>query len=486
MGAVLDSRPDFLHAQAPRPPRMTADLGHWAVAGIIFVSVTCPVVTLSGALPWFRVEQLALLPITCVYLWLLLAGSARPVRFNGLFLIGLIYSGCILLSLFWGTVVLGHTFLLRDLYEIPKALLPVVFFTLGLEADLSEAALRRVLRFFSAGLVPVCLYAWAQWIGLGISFWLAQFYSGGWHDEGSLAHYRRVYSTMGNPNLLGQLLTWAIAALALALLLHLGSRLQNWLLVVACLVTMAMTGSRYGLIDTTLALVLTLFLSISTIHRRWSLLALFAFLLAIFAGTTLMVARSNRATLDRIESLGNPLESDSLRGRLDELWPDADQKFFQSPLFGHGPAKSIFWNVITDSEYLDVLQKFGLIGFFAYLAYYVYAFRFLWRGLKYGRRCSADSELLLPGTFWALRLSLVMVVTALVMNIGMSTFYNEPLQGFFWLWLGMGASAARRLAALQSARFAMNMDLRERFGQFSTGLTPGLGPGLHYSKLSTS
>jgi hypothetical protein len=29
------------------------------------------------------------------------------------------------------------------------------------------------------------------------------------------------------------------------------------------------------------------------------------------------------------------------------------------------------------------------------------------------------------------------------MNIGMSTFYNPSLQGFLWMWLGIGAANVR-------------------------------------------
>jgi hypothetical protein len=39
-----------------------------------------------------------------------------------------------------------------------------------------------------------------------------------------------------------------------------------------------------------------------------------------------------------------------------------------------------------------------------------------------------------------------MLITGLGMNIGMSTFYSAPLQGFFWLWMGIGVSAALKIA----------------------------------------
>jgi hypothetical protein len=59
-------------------------------------------------------------------------------------------------------------------------------------------------------------------------------------------------------------------------------------------------------------------------------------------------------------------------------------------------------------------------------------------------------ESALPGAFWMVRLSFVMVVTALLMNVGMSTFYNAALQGFLWMWLGLGVASARQLRSVQT------------------------------------
>jgi O-antigen ligase len=204
-----------------------------------------------------------------------------------------------------------------------------------------------------------------------------------------------------------------------------------------------MTGSRYGLLNTGLALVVIFLLSVSIKRRSGALLTLFLVLLPTFGWITISVANRNRATRDRFQTLRNPLDTDSFRGRFDDLWRDAAKEFVESPIFGHGPAKAMFSDIVTDSEYLDVLKEFGLIGFFAYLAYYIYPFRRLWRGLKHAGRSDPVLDIQRPAGLWVLRFSFIMLITALVMNIGMSTFYNQPLQGFFWLWMGIGVSAAR-------------------------------------------
>jgi O-antigen ligase len=414
-----------------------------AITVLLSVCVLAPVVNFTGSLPWLRAEQLALLPICAVYAWLLFAGLARLVRFNALFVIAPIYCACILLSLFFGTYFLGHAFLYRDLYELPKALFPIAFFTLGVEARLSEVWIRRSLALYSVAIFLVCLYAWAQWMDLGISHQLSLVYSGGAHDDGALAHYRRVYSTMGNPNVLGQLMTWSISAFTLALIFGVGSRLRNVVMVSCCLITLAMTGSRYGLLDTGLAFLLIFLLSFSVRERRRTLVLLLLALLPFFVAIVTVVARSNQATLDRFQTLSDPLQTDSLRGRLDELWPDASVAFTASPIVGNGSAKAIFTGIVTDSEYLDVLKEFGIIGFLAYFAYFIYPLRLLCRGIRNTGRSDLSGETHFPAAIAALQLSFVMLITAVVMNVGMSTFYSEPLQGFFWLWMGIGVSIVR-------------------------------------------
>jgi O-antigen ligase len=425
---------------------------------LLVASVLAPVVTVSDSLPWFRVEQLALLPIGLGYLWLLLAGYVRPPRFNWLFVIAPAYCFCILLSTFYGSFVLGHEFLVRDLFEVPKALLPTLFFIFGLGAAPSEKWIRRLLGWLAASAGLVCTYAFAQWLNLGIANQLNQIYSGGFHDDGSLAHYRRVYSTMGNPNLLAQLMTWIIPIFAVAMLFRVGNQVRNCLVVLICLAALAMTGSRYGLLDTALALALIFLLTAPFPRRRKTLITFLLALVPLFAGVIYLVANSNQATLDRFLTLSDPSQTDSFRQRADDIWPEARAQFFQSPVLGHGPAKVIFSDVVTDSEYLDVLKEFGVVGFAAYLAYLCYPLWLLWGGLK----CAIRSRVMveqLRGSYLLLQVAFIMLVTAFVMNIGMSTFYGEPIQGYLWLWLGLGAGMAERF---QSGAAVLHAPATER------------------------
>jgi hypothetical protein len=41
---------------------------------------------------------------------------------------------------------------------------------------------------------------------------------------------------------------------------------------------------------------------------------------------------------------------------------------------------------------------------------------------------------------------IVMVVTAMLMNIALTTFYNQLLQAFLWIWMGLGVRSAKTIS----------------------------------------
>ena len=426
--------------------RLSQLMAQTSIIAMICAAMMVPGITFSQALPWFKAEQVLLPVIFLGYGLLLLAGLARTIRLNGMFVIAFLYTFSIILSIWYGSVVLGQSVILRDYYEFPKIWLPVIFFTIGYEAELSESSIRRLMLFLAAAIALVALYAWGQWASLGITFKIDPYYSAGEHINGALARYRRVFSTMGNANVLGQLMTWSVAAYLLAFLSKVGNRARNLAVVFVCLVTLAMTGSRYGLLTTSLAVVMVLALQSASGRRRGEQLALLLLLIPVFALTIQTVATTNKSTIERFGTLQRSMEVDSLRTRLDDLWKDAGNDFAQSPFVGHGPAKKIYTDIITDSEYLDVLKEFGIIGFCIYLAYYLFPLYLVWNGLRSAKRAGPRLEDRLPAQMMAVRLSFIMIVTAMVMNIGETTFYSQVLQGFLWIWMGIGARAAKTIA----------------------------------------
>jgi O-antigen ligase len=430
--------------------RERTDLGHkflrFAVVSLTIISILAPVVRLNSEF-CIKLDQLLLPLVAFIYASLVLAGFARPFRPNAMMAVGLLFFGCIGLSLVYGTQIIGHPFLTRDLFELVKPVFPVIFYTLACEADFSEESLRALGRFLIPAIFLICIYAYGQWFSLGFTAYLQPYYSGGLHDDGGLAHYRRVYSTLSNPNYLGMLMTWIIAAFVMRALIRVGSQFWNLLVLLTSLVTLTMTGSRYGLIDTVVAMGLIFIIPTPTqMSGRRRRLLLLATLPLVFT-TILAISVSNRATLDRFEKLQDPLKENSLRMRLDGLWKDAADQFLASPLLGQGPAKIIFSDVNTDSEYLQILKQFGLIGLVPYLSLFLVPLASVSRGLRLVRTHGAWIENRRPAIYWALCLSFIMSVTALVMNIGMGTYYNLSLVAFLWMWMGIGTSCARRMAS---------------------------------------
>jgi len=446
---LTNTAPATLHAFAHRHSisrtHLRERLAEITVILLILLSILPPLVGWDPDSLYLKWEVVLLPVIGLLYGWLLLAGIFRAIHFNGIFVVASLFSVLVALSIWYGSVILHQSIVLRDFYEFPKLWLPVAFFTIAHEAKLSEASLRRLLSFFAGALALICLYAWAQWGGLEFTHSLDNYYSAGEHVQSALSYSRRVYSTMGNPNVLGQLLTWSIATFLLATVFRVGSQVRNIIVIVACLIALAMTGSRYGLLATALALILVVASSFAAPRPRLSRLALPLVLLPLFAGAILVVSNSNQRTLERFQTLQAPVETDSFRQRADQLWLDALDSFSQSPLLGRGPAKTTFEGIVTDSEFLDVLKKFGLLGFAAYLAFYLFPLLLIWRGMRAARRADPALELRIPATFLVLRLGFVMVLTALIMNVGMSTFYNAVLQSFFFLWIGLSVRSAQSI-----------------------------------------
>jgi hypothetical protein len=417
------------------------------VIPLMLISILAPVVWLNSGF-WLKVDELLLPVIAIVYVWLMLAGLARPIPPNAMYVVALVFCACIGMSLVYGTEVIGHPLLAPDFFEFPKAVFPVLFFTLAYEADLSESSLRTLAAALVPAVLLICLYAYGQWFNLGFTYYLQPYYSGGLHDDGSLSHYRRVYSTLSNPNTLGILMTWVITAFVLAALFRVVRRFWILAALVASLITLSMTGSRYGLIDTVFALIAIFLLPAPTakskMHRHTALLIS----LPLVLGVILVVAGTNRATLERFEMLQTPMKENSLRMRLDSAWLDAEDLFLQSPVFGQGPAKDILSGVVTDSEYLIILKQFGVVGLIPYLCFFLVPLAMIWKGLKNVARAGPQLEQHWRATYWGLCLGFLVSVTCLVMNIGMGTYYDTSLVAFTWMCMGIGASCAKRISRL--------------------------------------
>ena len=271
------------------------------------------------------------------------------------------------------------------------------------------------------------------------------YYTAGEHVDKALKLHHRVYSTMGNPNLLAQFAGWNLVGFTMAFLYNVGSKFRNLGVVFACLVTLVIASSRYGLLAAILGFVLILMTTTPNRRRRVAQIGLLVLLLPIFAWIFASFEMKNQSIAERFGELKHPTEIGSLRDRVDKLWLEAGDYITKSPILGHGPAKEIFTGVYTDSEYLNILKEFGIVGFMPYIALYLFPLYLMWKGLQAGQRAGPLLENRFAATHLILCWGFVMVVTSLFMNIGEFTYFNDMLQGYLWMWFGLGAGAAKTI-----------------------------------------
>jgi O-antigen ligase len=398
--------------------------------------------------------EVLMLPVIC-YLYFLLAcmDSVRPLRVGFLQVSGALFSLSVLVSMFYGSTFLNHEILTRDYYEVVKVLLPVLFFTIAYEADLDDRALRRLLALLSFATLLVCLYGWAQFLNVPGTDRLNSYYSSGGAHALGLELERRVYSTLANPNVLGQFLSCALICYVLKFLSKVGNRIGSAIIALTIASTLVLTGSRYALIVSAFGLLLVIQLTFSGTEQIVKQLVSATLLLVVLICTFLVTknAASDSQAARRFQELSHPSEVQSLRDREDFLWLDALEYFESSPIFGHGPNKAIFTGVWTDSEYLDVLKSYGMTGLALYLTIHLWVLIQLWRGLRAQSMCGSRVRVLLSGELLLVRFGFFLILAGLAMNIGMATYFNSKFNTVFWLILGIAVRSAHRMtgAAVQ-------------------------------------
>lgn len=451
-----------ISAWSPPRVRITQIASEIGLISIICLSILAPAIPVTSDFS-LKIEQPLTIAIVAIYGLFLLAGMARPIRLNGLFWVGTLMAFSVCLSLWYGSQVLGHNAIVRDYFEIPKMFLLVTYFTIGYEANLSEDALQRLLNLLSISLLLICIYGWGQFFDFGFTYKLNPLFAGSAHHELGLEHHHRVYSTMGNPNVLGEVLSWCLVLYTMAFLFNVGSRFRNLGTAFICLMTSVMTASRYSLLSSVLGFVMIMSIAGTALRRRAGQVLFILFvLLPLFAWTFTTVELQHRSTFERFNALKHPMEVDSLQERFNKVWIEAAFYFEKSPILGNGPAKQLFLDTYDDCEYLAILKKYGVVGFMPYIAFFLFPLYCVWRGLKVvGGRAGPLVEQHLPLSSLITRFGFAMILMAIFMNIGMSTFYSDTLQGFTFLWFGLAAQCSGRLAeasaGLQFARGQQNL-----------------------------
>jgi len=400
-----------------------------------------PPIQLSRHFPYFRLEQLLLLLVGYGYLLGVLMRAVSPQRFSYLYVWGVLFSVLQIVSLLYGASVLQHQVVRSDYYEVLKVWLVVALFIVGYEARLGEPALRRFFAALGFCTFAVCLFGVAQYLGWSGAETLNPYFATAEHNIRGLTQSGRVYSTFGNANVLGQFLSAAAVCFMLAFLARVGRRLWTGPLGLFVMFCLILTGSRYALVVLVLGLLL-LMLGAVTDPRQLLKVASAIILISIFVWILLGTTRGPFIHSERYQELRNPLEESSLRTRIDIMWREGWDEFRISPIVGHGPVKHIFTGTGIDSEYLDILRRYGLLGFTAYISIFLWILLKLKRGLRFtrGLKLSLDSPLRASSVM--VQAGFILVVMDLLMNVGMSTYTNFQFGSFFWLFMGVAVRSA--------------------------------------------
>lgn len=410
--------------------------GEVSVILLVCVSVVSPNLQFSQQLPMVRLDLLLLVLVTGGFAWLLLAGKVGKLELSRFILIGALFSVSVTVSLIHGAAILHNSIQPNDFYEISKAWVPVAFFVVGYEAKLSERGITSLMNWLAFVTVVICFCGWSQLLNFPLAGELQAIYGDGGHNDRALLVFHRIYATLTNPNVLGEFLSWTLVGYTLAFLYRVGNQARNLFVALLCMVTLTQTGSRYGILAACLGFLIALALARKAVRGLGKTLALLL-LLAAFGTAFIGVQRASYFTSQRFEELRNPAQVSSLRDRLDDLWIVASDYFLRSPVLGQGPAKRIFDEAYTDSEYLDILKKFGLAGFAVYLGFYLWPLAQIRRALKWNYRIFPSLDYCLPGNLFSLRFGFLMLCMALFMNAGMYTCFNWYLMCFLWVWTGV-------------------------------------------------
>ncbi len=300
--------------------------------------------------------------------------------------------------------------------------------------------IRRLLMTAALGSLPVVLYAFLQHQGLDPLTWQ------------DMAYGTRVFSTLGQPNLLGTYLAILIpTSCALVWLSQ-----EPWqkavfsLLAIVQSVILLWTGSRGALVGLLAGLVMLLILATQTSRQRLLLFMTTATLTAAFL-LAVTVPSSLHTYLERTLRLSSP----SADNRVYFL-QGAIRGIEDRPLLGHGSESMystfpLYYDARialvdgvdsmpdrTHNELADIAYTTGILGLLAYLFLLVRA----GRHLILLRTSSTTGQPLLIGLASALGAYLVSVQ----FSFGTSVSYL-----LFWLLLGLISSLASRSDLTQNA-----------------------------------
>jgi putative inorganic carbon (hco3(-)) transporter len=282
-----------------------------------------------------------------------------------------------------------------------------------------------------------------------------------WVDpDSSLAHTTRVYSYLGNPNLLSSYLLPSIpfSLSAIAAWRNWGPKLLASTMFVANTICVVLTFSRGGL----MALVVALAIS-SLLLLYWMLPKLpvfwqtWAFPLLLGGGTLLLaIAVLLVAPLrERVLSIFISRKDSSNNFRIN-VWDAVKEMIRDRPITGIGPGHDAFNKIYplyqrpkfsalsAYSIYLEHLVEFGILGFTSFIALLIALFHQGWTRIQVLRQDAS------PSGFWLIA-ALAGMGALLIQGLSDTVWYRPQVFTLWWLLAAIIASYFVPMLADQSS-----------------------------------
>lgn len=337
----------------------------YIIGTVLFSSIVLPPLSALPGLPDIRVEEL--LFFLLFPLLILQRESKGKNRLYNYFIYAVIAFGfAIVVSLLHGRYVLGVPLTGSDYFELLKAfkLLIVVAaisrFNLNTE-DIYKLLYVVVFSFFISSVIGLM-----QFYGiLGLERITGPYY----FAERIYDVHNRMMGTFFNPNTYGTALTLGVIVASVLVFYEKVVFRKVFLsfLVILLSFTLALTQSRTAIIVLLIALIIVF--GLNTFKSRLTFKQVAILLTGFLVVSVLFIGLLSDEIITRFATLSDIAEDASWQMRL-LAWYLNLTIFYESIIFGWGPAKAIH-TTIVDSEYILVLRRYGIFGFTFYILIYL-------------------------------------------------------------------------------------------------------------------
>ncbi|MFM1915584.1 MAG: hypothetical protein RLZZ531_1253 [Bacteroidota bacterium] len=330
---------------------------------VLIAALCFPAMNIGDSLPTIHVLDV------CLPFFLFLIIQKKAIAFKELYVfIPFVFCVYVLFTIF----IQGHSTMRHDYFEVYKWFKYGV--TLLFFSQVNFQFFKKAIPILFGALIVINTIHFFNLFNFNEL--LKGYYNGGMHIEyfgkNSLGEpaVKRLVGTMGNPNI-NAILFGVFSIYYFPV--HFSRKTLAFFFV--SLLFMFLCQSRTSLLFlAAMYLVVLVFYSRIWTKKQWMTVLLgtiIAYLMAwMFASSFFQYTSYNNSLLD-----GSALFSGSARGRF-ETWYLLFGQILEYPIFGHGPYKSYFYanRIYSENEYILMFWRYGIIGLFVYLSFYVIPF----------------------------------------------------------------------------------------------------------------